>query len=312
MLRYYVSRASQAIVVLWAAFTLSFVFLQLLPGDAILIRFSGPDSGLSADQVEAIRAQYDMDAHFLTQYLGALADVLKGDWGYSLETGAPVAERLAAAFPESLKLVVPAFVLAVVIAFGVGLTASYTTAGWLKNLLLALPAAFSSVPVFWVGVLLTQWFSFQLALVPTIGGTEFERLILPVITLALPLSAPIALVMSRAMDAVYAQPFVMVAASKGATRPWILRRHVIRNGLVPTMTIAGLVLAELIGGAVVTEAVFGRNGVGSLTVRAIAAQDVPVLQAVVLLSAAGFVVVNLIVDVLNPLIDPKLKAAVSG
>ena len=164
-----------------------------------------------------------------------------------------------------------------------------------------------SLPVFWIGIMLIQVFSFRLGLVPVLNASPAQSLILPVATLALPIAAPLAQVLIRSIDEVSAQPFVAVARARGASTWWLLWRTVARNALLPTLTMAGLLFGELVGGAVVTEAVFGRMGVGQLTAQAVAARDTPVLMAVVVLSTIVFVLVNLIVDLLYPVLDARLR-----
>ncbi|MER6505349.1 MULTISPECIES: ABC transporter permease [unclassified Nonomuraea] len=308
MTRYLLTRAGQAVLVLWAAFTASYVLLQLLPGDSILIKFQNPELGLSPQQIADIRAYYSGGSP-IGEYLRTLTGFLTGGFGYSIDTGTPVVERLGEALPETARLASAAFVLAVLLAVVIAFVASYSRTSWLRGALLSVPSLFISVPAFWLGILLIQVFSFRLRLVPVIGGGELQQLVLPVVTLAVPISAPIAQVLARGIDQVYAQPFVPVIAAKGATRWWILWRHVARNAVLPTLTVAGLTFGELIAGSVVTETVFGRNGVGRLTEQAVTAQDTPVMLAVVVLAAAVFVLVNLVVDVLFPVLDPRLKAA---
>ncbi|MFJ6415393.1 ABC transporter permease [Paeniglutamicibacter sp. NPDC091659] len=308
--RHLYSRLGQAALVLLAAFAATFLLLQAMPGDSILIKFENPELGLSPAQIAEVRAQYGADEPVLLQFIQTLGGFLTGDFGYSVETGTPVLERLGAALPETLKLAGSAFVLAVVLAVGIAFTASYTRFRWLRNILTSVPALFISIPTFWLGILLIQLVSFKWKLVPAVGGTELQSLILPVLTLAIPISAPLAQVLCRSLDAVYLQPFVEVAAAKGASRSWILWRHVARNSLLPVLTMAGLLVGELIAGSVVTETVFGRNGIGRLTERAVAAQDIPVLQGVVILSAAVFVLVNLLVDLLYPVLDPRLRTPI--
>lgn len=295
-----VKRVGQSLLVLWAAFTASYVLLQLLPGDSILIKFQNPELGLSPQQIAEIRAYYDAGG-----YLHTLLGFLHGDFGYSVETGTPVLERLAEGLPETAKLATLAFLLAVVIAVVIAFASAYSSR--LRGALLAIPSLFVSVPAFWLGIILIQVFSFRLRLVPVIGGSEVQQLILPVLTLAVPISAPIAQVLARSLDQVSTQPFVQVVTAKGASRSWILWRHVARNALLPTLTVAGLTFGELIAGSVVTETVFGRNGIGRLTEQAVNAQDTPVLLAVVVLAAAVFVLVNLVVDLLFPVLDPRLS-----
>lgn len=306
MTRYLALRIGQAVLVLWAAFTAGFVLLQMLPGDAILIKFQNPELGLSPEQIAEVRQLYGSDEPGLVRYVHTLLGFLGGDFGYSVDTGTPVIERLAEGLPATAKLASLGFVAAVLIAVAIAFVSSYTRFAWIRGALLAVPSLFISIPAFWLGIVLIQVFSFQLKLVPVIGGTEFEQLILPVLTLAVPISAPLAQVLARSLDQVYAQPFVEVVAAKGASRRWILWRHVARNALLPTLTIAGVIFGELIAGSVVTETVFGRNGIGRLTEQAVNAQDTPVMLAIVVLSAAVFVLVNLVVDLLCPVLDPRL------
>ncbi|MFI6711523.1 ABC transporter permease subunit [Nonomuraea sp. NPDC050478] len=294
MTRYVLFRAGQAVLVLWAAFTAAYVLLRLLPGDSILIKFQNPELGLSPQQIAEIRAHYDGGASALATYLDTLSGFLRGSLGYSIDTGTPVTERLAEALPETARLASAGFGLAVLIAVAIAFAAASSRSSWIRGALLSVPSLFVSVPVFWLGILLIQVFSFRLGLVPVIGGSAAQQLILPVLTLAVPISAPIAQVLARAVDQVRAQPFVPVVAAKGASRQWILWRHVARNATLPALTMAGLVFGELIAGSVVTETVFGRNGIGRLTEQAVNAQDTPVMLAVVVLAAVGLLLGTLL------------------
>lgn len=311
MTRYLLSRAGQALLVLWATFTAAFVLLQALPGDALLIKFQNPDLGLSPEQIAEIRASYGADTSLPAQYLHALGNFVTLHWGYSIQADVPVSEQLSTNIPPTLRLAVLGLALAVVLAVGIAALANLTPFRWLRGLLGSLPALFISVPVFWLGIMLIQLFSFRLKLIPVINPGFWEGLILPVLTLAVPISAPLAQVLLRSIDDVRTQPFVTVARARGAGNAWVLTRHVGRNAVLPTLTIAGILLGELIGGAAITEIVFGLNGIGQMTERAVRSQDAPVLQAVVMLSAVVFVVVNLVVDLLYPVLDPRLKSKVS-
>ncbi|WP_022891388.1 ABC transporter permease [Agromyces subbeticus] len=304
---YLARRVGQALVVLALAFTVTFVLLQALPGDAILIKFESPELGLSPEQIADIRASYGADVPAWQQYLHTVSGFLVGDFGYSVQYGTPVHELLAAALPETLALAGLGFLVAVLIAVSVAFLSTLAPFAWLRQALRSLPGVFVSVPVFWLGIVLIQVFSFQLKLVPVIGADPVQSLILPVLTLAIPISAPLAQVLARSIDDVALSPFVAVVRAKGAGPARVLWRDVARNALLPTITIAGVLIGELIGGAVVTETVFGRAGVGRLTEQAVANQDVAVLQAIVILAAVVFVVVNLAVDLVYPVLDPRLK-----
>lgn len=308
MLKYLSGRTGQALLVLWAAFTLSFILLQVLPGDAILIKFQNPDMGLSPDQIADMRAAYGADVPLWQQYLHTLGNFLRGDLGYSIQNGVPVSALLAANLPATLQLAVLGFTLALLLALVIAFVSNLIGFGWLKSALQSLPALFVSVPTFWLGIVLIQIFSFRLKLVPIINPGEWVGLLLPIATLAIPISAPLAQILIRSIDSVQTQPFVAVARAKGASRSGVLWRHVARNAMLPVLTIAGILFGELIAGALITETVFGRSGLGQLTQQAVVNQDVAVLQAVVMISAAAFVFLNLLVDLLFPLLDPRLKS----
>ncbi len=307
MKRYLAGRIGQAALVLWAAFTLSFILLQVLPGDAILIKFQNPDMGLSPAQIADMRAAYGADVPLWRQYLHTLGSVLHGDLGFSMQAGVPVTALLAANLPATLQLAVLGFAVALLLALIIAFVSNLTGFGWLRSTLQMLPSLFVSVPTFWLGIVLIQLFSFRLKLIPIINPGEWQGVILPIATLALPISAPLAQILIRSIDAVQTQPFVAVARAKGASRSGVLWRHVARNAMLPALTIAGMLFGELIAGALITETVFGRSGLGQLTQQAVVNQDVAVLQAIVLISAAAFVIINLLVDLLFPLLDPRLK-----
>lgn len=305
-------RIGQSLVVLWATFTLAFILLTALPGDAVQTRYANPELGLSQQEIAQMREAYGADEPVLTRYWNSLTGMLRGDFGFSLENGTPVSTTLAEALPSTLTLALTGFVLAVVVAVLIAVLATSGPFGWIRSALRALPPLFISLPAFWLGIMLIQTFSFQLTWVPVIHASPVQELILPSIALALPLSAPIAQVLIRGIDDATRQPYVTVVRARGAGEQWILWRNVMRNALLPALTIAGVTFGELIGGAVITEAVFDRSGLGAATVDAVSYRDTPVLMAVVVLAAAAFILVNLIVDLLYPVLDARLRRAVTA
>lgn len=308
MIRYLASRLSQAILVLWAAYSLSFILLQFLPADAILIKFQSPDLGLSAAQIQEIRVAYGENTPVWQQYLSTLGNMLRGDFGYSVEAGVSVSQLISTNLPPTLRLAALGFISAIVLAVIIAAASTLTPLRWLRSLFANLPALFIAIPTFWLGIALIQLFSFHWRLIPVINPGFWQGLILPVATLAVPISAPLAQLLMRSIDQVLTQPYITVARAKGGSHAGVLWRHVARNALLPVLTVAGLLLGELIAGALVTETVFGLNGLGQLTQRAVNNQDAAVLQAVVMISALGFVVINLLVDLIYPLLDPRLKS----
>lgn len=271
--RYLGARVGQALLVLWASFTVSFVLLQLLPGDAIAIKFQNPELGLNAAQIAQMRTAYGADAPLWRQYLESLGGAVRGDFGFSLQAGVPVSALLAASLPATLRLAALGFTLALVIAVLLAALSTLSYGRALRRAFAALPSLFVAVPTFWLGITLIQLFSFQWRLIPVINPGFWEGLILPVMTLAVPISAPLAQLLIRNIDVVMHQPFVTVARAKGASHRGVLWRHVARNALLPVLTVAGLLLGELIAGALVTETVFGLNGLGQLTRDAVNNQD---------------------------------------
>ncbi len=310
--RYVLQRLAQGLLVLWAAWTLSFILLQLLPGDAVMIKFLDPSLGLSAEQIDQMRKVYGEGVPVWQQYFRALVAVLHGNLGYSVQLGVPVTQVLASNFPQTLKLVIPGFLLALILGSGLAILASLPGLNRLRNVLLSLPSLLVSLPVFWTGIVLIQIFSFQLHWVSVIDPSPIGGMILPVITLAIPIAAPLAQIFLRSIDQVRTQPFIAAARSRGVSQLQVLFRHVLRNASLPLLTVAGLLLGELIAGALVTETVFGLNGLGEVTQQAVNAQDVNVLQAVVMISSLAYVVINLLADLVTPLLDPRLKTAYRG
>ncbi len=307
MTRYLIGRVLQALLVLWIAYTATFLLLSLLPGDGIMIKFENPDAGLSTEEIAAVRAYYRVDDPVIVQYLHALVGTLQGDFGYSIQNAVPVRDRLATALPQTLALAIPAFVLAVLLAGALAVLATFARFAWLRRAVQAVPSVLVSLPVFWLGLVVIQVFSFQLGWVPMIGATPLQALVLPVVTLAIPVCAPLAQLFLRSLDEAQGRPFVTVVRAKGASRWWTLSRHTAKNALLPTLTMGGIVFAELLAGSVIVETVFGRAGIGRLMTDAVEAQDLPVIQAVVIIAAAVFVTVNLVVDLLYPVLDPRLR-----
>ncbi|OLR92037.1 peptide ABC transporter permease [Actinokineospora bangkokensis] len=301
-------RLGQAVVVLWAAFTLSFAVLYLLPGDAVLTKLGAGDAGVTASPAElaAVRAEYGLDDPVLVQYGKRLLAALRGDFGTSVTTGDDATHMVLAALPPTLAVTGLALVLAVLLGGGVAVAGTYTRRRWLADLLLSLPPLGTALPTFWVGLVLIQVFSFQLRLLPALGSDGFDALLLPAVTLALPTGAVVAQVLAKSLRTQLAEPHVDVVLAKGASRARVHFGHALRGAALPALTLVGVVAGNLLAGSVVTEVVFSRDGVGRVTATAVAAQDTPVVQAVVVLAAFFFVVVNLAVDLLYPVLDPRL------
>ncbi len=311
--RYVLLRVLQAAGVLWAAFTLSFAVLYLLPADPVQLAVdANPGTPVDAAAVAELQARYGLDKPVWEQYATAVVHAVRGDLGHSLSTGQTVVEAIGEALPSTLALAGTTLVLAVVFGAALALAAAYTERTWLRDLLTALPPVGAAMPTFWVGLILLHLFSFQLRLVPAFGGTGFSGTILPATTLAVPVGAVIAQVLYSNLIATWNQPFVAVAFAKGASRAWVQRRHVLRAAVGPALTIAGIWVGTVLAGSVIVETVFARAGVGRLTQTAVLNQDIPVVQGIVVFGAAVYVLVNLLVDLVYPLVDARVVDGFRG
>ena len=309
MFRYIGGRVGQAVLVLWAAFTVSFVILYLLPSDpaAILLgQAAGPGAVISPVALARVRHEYGLDQPVLVQYLHQLGNALHFDFGTSISQGQPVASLLAEDVPPTLALA--AFALLLTIVFGVLLAflATFVQASWLRRVLERLPAAGVSLPTFFVGLLLIQLFSFTLHWFPAAGSNGFATLVLPAVTMSLPTSGVLAQVLIRSLGDTLGEAYITTARAKGLGRFVIHARHAFRNAALPALTILGLLFGATVTQAVVAETVFSRVGVGRLAQQAVTAQDIPVVQGIVVIAAALFVTINLVVDLVYPLLDPRV------
>nr|WP_152883996.1 ABC transporter permease [Streptomyces adustus] len=304
-------RLAQAVGVLWAAYTVSFLVLDYLPGDPVTaMAGAGMDSGqVDPRQIAALRHEYGFDKPVLAQYAEYLGRAVRGDFGNAVTTGRPVSSTLADALPQTLQLTATALLFAVVLGGGLAVAATYTRRRRLRQLLLSLPPLGVSVPTFWVGLLLVEAFSFRLRWFPAFGNDGPRGLVLPALTLAVPTGAQLAQVLAKSLLTALDQAYVETARAKGAGRWRVHLRHALRNASLPALTVVGLLVGQLIAGSVVVETVFSRDGLGRVTAAAVTAQDIPVVQGVVAFGALVFVTTNLVVDLIYPLLDPRIVVA---
>ncbi|MQY22789.1 ABC transporter permease [Nocardia macrotermitis] len=309
MIRYLAGRLAQAVVVLWAAFTVTFVVLYLLPSDPVSIQLSAAGietDSLTTQQLDAAKARYGLDRPVLDQYWTLLTGAIHGDFGTSIAKHVPVAQLIGDRIGGTLILSAIAGLLAVLLGTGVAYLAAFVRVRPLQVLLDRLPALGVAVPTFLVGLALIQYFSFELGWLPSAGTGDWRHLVLPVITMALPAAAQLAQVLGRSFQDTLREQYIVTARAKGLSRGQVQLRHALRNAALPTLTIAGLLIGVTVTSSIVVETVFNRNGIGRLAQESVLVKDVPVVQAIVVLAAAGFVLVNLLIDLLYPLLDPRI------
>jgi len=296
-------RLGSALLVMWLAASATFVALHALPGriqDILAGDLELP--GLK----EAISAEWGLDRSLPEQYLDFIVRIAHGDFGSSYVMRQPVSKIIGSQVLPTVTLALLAGALATLIA----LTLATLTAGRpgpARRLAATLELGSASVPVFWLGILLLMAFSFRLPWFPVSGNEGWRALVLPTLTLALPTAGLLTQVLREAMEKALEQPFVTTVRARGLGELALRLRHVLRHALLPAVTLGGWLVGSLLGGAVITEKVFGRPGLGTVTLNAVLSQDVPVVLAVVLLAAFVYVLVSTALDLLYLAIDPRLQ-----
>lgn len=314
MLNYLIRRILLLVFVLFAASIVIFVLMQVVPGDpATLIamhRFGLED--LSRDELAEVRKEIGLDTGPVSRYFWWLQQLLQGHLGVSYITGEPVLSALLYVAPATLELATLAALWTIPLAFVLGVTAAQRPNGLLDHLVVSGTTAAVSIPEFWLGLLLILLFSVRLDWFPVAGRGTWAHLVLPVITITASLIAANARVIRSAVADALRENYITVARSKGLPEARIVWRHALRNALIPSVTVLGLQLNHLIGATVVVETVFARPGLGRLIVDAIYARDLPLLQGGIILLTFSFALVNLLVDLSYPWIDPRVQYAKRG
>lgn len=312
MLNYIVRRVVATIPVMLLVALFIFSLLYIAPGDPAAI-IAGDQA--TVQQIAHIRASLGLDKPFLVRFGLWLWRVLHGDLGTSIFTNLPVMKMILQRAPTTISLMSVTLILSIGLAIPMGVLAAWKAGTWIDRLMMLIAVLGFSVPVFVIGYLLAYAFALQLPLLPVQGYVPlsqgfwpwFRCLILPAFTLGGIYIALIARITRAAMLEVLSEDYVRTARAKGVGRREILFVHALKNAAVPVVTIIGIGFAALIGGAVVTESVFALPGIGRLTVDAILQRDYPVIQGVVLIFSGLYVLVNLVVDLLYTVFDPRIR-----
>ena len=283
---------------------LTFAFTKALPGDPVL---SMVGERAQPETIEKIRKELGTDKNILSQYAGYIRLLLTGEFGRSYYTNRKVFDDLLLKFPNTLKLALGAMLIAVPLGFLFGFISAVKRDTIADRIILAVSATGLSVPVFWSGLLIMFFFSLKLRLLPPSGTGDFRFLILPAITLSLPALATLSRVTRTTLVEIFDMPFITTARSKGITEMRIRLIHVVRNALIPLITIIGLDFGSYLNGAVLTETIFGWDGIGRFTMEGIIKRDYPVILGCVVIGTLFFVIINLIVDILYHYLDPRIR-----
>jgi len=305
MLGYISQRLLQAIPVLIGISVLTFLMLHLVPGDPVLI-FAG-DKPMTEERAAELRHQLGLDRPLWVQYWDYSSHALRGDLGRGLRSQRPVLDSIVEALPSTLELTFAALLVAAIVGVTLGIIAAVAHSSWIDTAAMSFALFGVSVPVFYSSLLLILFFSFRLGWFPATGQGGLERLVLPATALGLASAAALARLVRSSMLEVLGQEYIVTARAKGLAGGAVIMRHALKNALIPTVTMLGLQLGALLGGAVVTETIFSRPGLGRLAIDAIAGRDFPLIQGNVLFAAVTYVLVNLVVDVLYAAIDPRIR-----
>jgi peptide/nickel transport system permease protein len=293
------------LAVLWGAATITFIAVKLIPGDPVSILTGGENVVDEAERAVLIQ-QYGLDRPLLLQYAFYLGNALVGNFGESYQYRQPVIGVIVEAAGPTLQLASGAILL----AFCLAVINALATAGrrkGLRTVLSGLELALLSTPVYWIGIVLLAVFSFRLHWFPVVGNDGFAALVLPVIALSLPLTAILSQVLRDGLEEALSQPFALTVRTRGVSEFALRVRHGLRHAALAVSTLTGTLLAGVLGGSILTETVFGRSGIGQITLQAIMTRDMPLVLGLVMMSALAFVVINLLVDALYLVIDPRLR-----
>ncbi|WP_112324469.1 ABC transporter permease [Oceanibium sediminis] len=303
MIQYILRRAVQSLIVLLGALLISFVILRVVPGDPALMMLSDL---ATPEDIERMRAALGVDQSVWLQLGIFLKQVATGDFGMSYRNQVPALDLVLSYLPATFELAVAALGLTIVVSVPLGAYAAVRKGSWVDNMLSGFALIGQSVPVFWLGIMLILVVSVQFRLLPTSGRGGLSHLILPAVTLAAAQVALVSRIMRSSMLEVMRQDYIRTARAKGISEWAVILRHALRNAFAPVVTVLGLQVGTLLGGAIITETVFAWPGAGNLLVNSIGARDYPVVQAMVVISALVFVITNLIVDIIYVLLDPRV------
>ena len=309
MIVYVIKRILALIPIFIAVTFVIFSLLQLTPGDPAAIMAG---TGAPKEAVEQLREEMGLNDPFFVRYFNYVKDfVTKFDMGTSYETHTPVTERILSALPATVRLALAAILFAVIVGLPIGIVSATRQYSFFDNFFMVIALIGISLPVFWSGMMLIILFSVKLKWLPSSGFQTIRHLILPGITLGMQSAAMIARMTRSSMLDVIRQDYIRTVRAKGLPEIMITFSHVLRNALIPIVTVIGLQFGQLIGGAVLTETIFSIPGIGRLMVQALKNRDYPVILGCVLFISVMFCLVNLVIDVIYAFLDPKIKAQYS-
>jgi peptide/nickel transport system permease protein len=307
MLTFLVRRALAAVPVLIGVVLLVFLILRLIPGDPAQILLFGTNA--TPERVAELHAQLGLDRSVVVQFGVFLADLLRGDLGFSYSSHGAVTQEIAARLPYTVNLAAGALLVALLVGVPTGILGGLKPGSMIDKAATAFSVLGLAVPYFWLAQLLILVFAVHLGVLPALGVGGTAALVLPSLSLGLGFAAIITRMLRAALMDVYQSPYILVARAKGLSGTQVLVSHAMRNAASSVTTILGLQIGNLLAGAVATEVIFGRPGLGNYLVQQIQLKDVPTIQGIVLFIAVAYILINILVDAAHGLLDPRVRQA---
>ncbi len=305
MTEYIIRRLLVSVVLVLALTAVVFFMLRtVVPGDPAQV-LAGENAPPAV--VEQIRKNQGLDKPVMVQFWVFLKNLARGDLGRSSMTRQPVIERVLEAMPVTLRLTALCFIYTMVLGIFVGVVTSYWHDTWLDNVMRLITVTGASMPTFWLGLMLILIFAVGLGVLPVMGSTDVRGMVLPVLTLGTGSAAFLARLVRAAMLEVLNSDYVRTARAKGVHEQIVILKHALRNALIPILTVAGFQIGGLLGGAVITESIFGLPGMGTLSINAIHNRDYSLIQGSTLFIVVAYLFVNLLVDISYAYVDPRIR-----
>lgn len=308
MRRYLQQRAVSGIVVLIGVSILTFLMMHMLPGDPVDYMFAMSQGEPPApEQVEETRRQLGLDKPLLIQYVYYVRDAVQGDLGRSIFLKREVRSIIFDNVRYTLELTICGLAFAITLGFVLGVIAAAKRGTWIDSATMVISLFGLSMPFFWLALLLVLLFSLRLDVLPATGQGSLSHLILPTVAIGITSAGTIARLVRSSMLEVLRQEYIVTARAKGLRNVRVLIRHALRNAMIPPITVAGLQFGRLMGGAVVTETIFARKGLGTVLVNAILSHDFKLVQGILLFIALIYILINFIVDMSYAMVDPRIR-----
>lgn len=282
-----------------------FMLVHLLPGDPVDVMLQGTSA--TVEQKDQMRHQLGLDQPLVKQYTSFISRAVRGDFGRSIRTQSVVLREIRDAFPDTLKLTLAGMTVAIAFGFPLGILAALKLRTWVDSGAMIFALFGVAMPNYLIGILLIYLFSLELHWLPATGQGSFDSLLMPALALGWGYAAIIARLVRANLAEVMQREFVLTARAKGLAGGPVVYRHALKNALIPVVTMLGLQFGNMLSGAVVVEALFARRGIGNLLVHGILSRDFPMVQAIVLILSAVYVLVNLLVDLSYGLLDPRIR-----